>query len=153
MLPRGQGHIINVASTAGKAGIAGSATYCASKAAVLMYTESAYAELHDRGLEFSVVLPGITRTELTSGVADMPAFRAITPESVAEAITAAVIKPRFEVWVPSSARTLMNVTRLMPFAIAQRIAKKMGADHIFMDAVERPERAAYEARATGREER
>lgn len=149
MLPRGRGHIVNVASTAGKAGIAGSATYCASKAAVVQYTEGAYAELHPKGLEFSVVMPGITRTELTAGVEDMPAFRAITPESVAEAITAAIIKPRFEVYVPKSARSVLNLTRLMPFSIGQWIGTKMGADHVFMDALDRPERSAYEMRATG----
>lgn len=150
MLPRGHGHIVNVASTAGKAGIAGSATYCASKAAVVQYTEGAYAELHPKGLDFSVVMPGITRTELTSGVEDMPAFRAITPESVAEGIVAAIIKPRFEVYVPASARTVLNITRLLPFSAGQWIGKKMGADHVFMDALDRPERSAYEARATGR---
>lgn len=152
MLPRGSGHIVNIASTAGKAGIAGSATYCASKAAVVQYTEGAYAELHPHGLEFSVVMPGITRTELTAGVEDMPAFRAITPESVADAIVAAIVKPRFEVYVPRSARTLMNVTRLLPFRVGQAIGKRMGADHVFMDAIERPERSSYEARAKGHED-
>lgn len=149
MVPRGRGHIVNIASTAGKAGIAGSATYCASKAAVIMYTEGAYAELHPRGLDFSVVMPGITRTELTAGVEDLPAFRAITPESVAEAIVAAVVKPRFEVYVPASARPLLNLTRFLPFAAGQWIGKKMGTDHVFMDALDRPERASYEARAKG----
>jgi short-subunit dehydrogenase len=153
MLPRGRGHIVNIASTAGKAGIAGSATYCASKAAVVQYTEGAYAELNPQGIEFSIVMPGITRTELTAGVEDMPAFRAITPESVAAAIVEAVVKPRLEVYVPRSARTLMNVTRLLPFRVGQAIGKKMGADHVFMDAIERPERSSYEARATGKDQR
>jgi NAD(P)-dependent dehydrogenase (short-subunit alcohol dehydrogenase family) len=152
MLPRGRGHIVNVASTAGKAGIAGSATYSASKAAVIQYTEGAYAELHPQGLDFSLVMPGITRTDLTAGVEDMPAFRAITPESVADAIVAAVVKPRFEVFVPGSAGTLLNVTRLLPFRVGQWIGKKMGADHVFMDALDRPERASYEARAKGDEQ-
>jgi NAD(P)-dependent dehydrogenase (short-subunit alcohol dehydrogenase family) len=151
MLPRGHGHIVNVASTAGKAGIAGSATYCASKAAVVQYTEGAYAELHDQGLDFSVVMPGITRTELTDGVEDLPGFRAITPEAVAGAITAAIIKPRFEVYVPKSAGPLLNVTRLVPFRVGQWIGKKMGTDHVFMDALDRPERSSYEARAKGGE--
>jgi len=151
MLPRGKGHIVNVASTAGKAGIAGSATYCASKAAVVQYTEGAYAELHPHGLEFSIVMPGITRTELTAGVEDMPAFRAITPESVADAIVAAIVKPRLEVYVPRSAGTLMNVIRLLPFRVGQALGRRMGADHVFMDAIERPERSAYESRATGKD--
>ena len=151
MLARGRGHIVNVASTAGKAGIAGSATYCASKAAVVQYTEGAYAELHPHGLEFSIVMPGITRTELTAGVEDMPAFRAITPESVADAIVAAVVKPRLEVYVPRSAGTVISMTRLLPFRLGQAIGKRMGADHVFMDAIERPERSAYESRATGKD--
>ena len=152
MLPRGRGHIVNVASTAGKAGIAGSATYCASKAAVVQYTEGAYAELHPQGLEFSIVMPGITRTELTAGVEDMPAFRAITPESVADAIVAAIVKPRLEVYVPRSAGTVISLTRLLPFSAGQWIGKRMGADHVFMDAIERPERSAYESRATGKDQ-
>lgn len=151
MLPRGQGHIINVASTAGKAGIAGSATYSASKAAVIQYTEAAYAELHPNGLDVSVVMPGITRTELTSGIDDMPAFRAITPDKVAEAIVAAAVKPRFEVYVPRSARSVIGVTRMLPFSVGQWIGRKMGADHVFLDALERPDRSGYEARATGKE--
>ncbi|HWU23037.1 MAG TPA: SDR family NAD(P)-dependent oxidoreductase [Nocardioides sp.] len=151
MLPRGKGHIVNVASTAGKAGIAGSATYSASKAAVIQYTESAYAELHDQGLEFSIVMPGITRTELASGVEDMPGFRAITPEDVADAIVAAVVTPRLEVWVPASAGPLMNLTRLMPVSVGQWLGRRMGVDRVFLDAAKRPERSAYEARATGRD--
>jgi NAD(P)-dependent dehydrogenase (short-subunit alcohol dehydrogenase family) len=153
MLPRGGGHIVNVASTAGKAGIAGSATYSASKAAVVQYTQGAYAELNPQGLEFSIVMPGITRTELTSGVEDMPAFRAITPESVAAAIVQAVVKPRLEVYVPRSAGTLINVLQLFPTRVALAIGKRMGADHVFMDAIERPERSSYEARATGSDDR
>ena len=151
MLPRGSGHVVNVASTAGRAGIAGSATYSASKAAVIQYTEGAYAELHPQGLDFSVVMPGITRTELTAGVEDLPAFRAITPESVADAIVAAVVKPRFEVYVPRSARPLLNVTRMLPFGAGQWIGKRMGVDQVFMDALDKPERSSYEARATGRD--
>ena len=150
MLTRGRGHVVNVASTAGKAGIAGSATYCASKAAVLLYTESAYAELHPRGLEFSVVMPGITRTELTAGVEDMPGFRAITPESVADAIVEAIHKPRFEVYVPASAGPLIRLTHVLPFRVAQWMGRRMGTDHVFMDAIDRPERSSYEARATAR---
>ena len=152
MLPHGCGHIINVASTAGRAGLAGSATYSASKAAVIMYTQGAYTELNPKGLDFTVVMPGITRTELTAGVDDLPAFRAITPESVADAIVAAVVKPRFAVYIPGSAGTMINVISLLPFRMGQWIGKKMGADHVFLDVIDKPERQAYEARAKGTEQ-
>ena len=81
----------------------------------------------------------------------MPAFRAITPESVAEAIVAAILKPRLEVYVPRSAGTVISLTLLLPFSVGQWIGKRMGADHVFMDAIERPERSAYESRATGKD--
>jgi len=153
MLPRGRGHIVNVASTAGRAGIAGSATYSASKAAMIMYTQAAYTELRPHGLDVSCVMPGITRTELTAGVPDMPAFRAITPEAVADAIVAAVVKPRFDVYIPKSAGRLIDVISLLPFRTGQWIGRKMGAEQVFLEAADRPERSAYEARATGRDRR
>lgn len=153
MLPRGGGHVVNIASTAARAGIPGSATYSASKAAVLLYTEAAAAELQPQGLEFSIVLPGITRTELTAGVEDMPAFRAITPEAVAAAIVEAVVKPRLHVYVPRSAQPLINIVGVLPVRFGRWVGRRMGADHVFMDALDRPERSAYEARATGREDR
>jgi NADP-dependent 3-hydroxy acid dehydrogenase YdfG len=150
MLPRGHGHVVNVASTAGKGGIPGASTYCASKSAMITFSEAVRAELHGSGLEVSVVMPGIVRTELTDGVADLPAFRAITPEQVADAIVAAIAKPRFEVFVPKSAGTLFKTTSLLPRPAREWVGRKMGVDHVFIDAAQNPERKAYEERARGK---
>ena len=48
-VPRGRGHLVNIASVAGKAGIAGGATYCATKHAVVGLTEALRQELRGRG--------------------------------------------------------------------------------------------------------
>jgi short-subunit dehydrogenase len=95
-------------------------------------------------------MPGIVRTELTDGVADLPAFRAITPEQVADAIVAAIAKPHFEVFVPKSAGTLFKTTSLLPRPAREWVGRKMGVDHVFIDAAQNPERKAYEERARGK---
>ena len=68
MGPRGTGHIVNIASQAGKAGMPGIATYSATKHGVVGLSEAVRAELRDTGLEVSCVMPTLVNTELTSGV-------------------------------------------------------------------------------------
>jgi NAD(P)-dependent dehydrogenase (short-subunit alcohol dehydrogenase family) len=150
MLPRGHGHVVNVASTAGKGGIPGASTYCASKSAMITFSEAVRFELKDTGLEVSCVMPGIVRTELADGVSDLPAFKAITPEQVADAIVAAIEKPRFEVFVPRSAGSLLKTTTMLPRPVREWVGRKMGVDHVFLDAAQDPERKAYEERARGK---
>ena len=63
MVPRAKGHIVNIASQAGKAGFPGGATYCATKHAVVGLSEAARLELRDTGVEVSVVMPAVVNTE------------------------------------------------------------------------------------------
>jgi NAD(P)-dependent dehydrogenase (short-subunit alcohol dehydrogenase family) len=153
MQPRGRGHVVIVASTAGKAGVPGASTYCASKHAMVGFAEALNAELADTPIEISCVMPGIVRTELTQGVADMPGFRAITPDLVADAIRDAIAEPRFEVFVPRSAGPLLRSTRMMPRRTSTWIAKKMGTDRVFLDAIDSHGRDEYESRARGKRSR
>ena len=52
-LPRGRGHLVNIASMAGKSGIPGGATYCATKHAVVGLSETLRAELRDTSIDVS----------------------------------------------------------------------------------------------------
>jgi NAD(P)-dependent dehydrogenase (short-subunit alcohol dehydrogenase family) len=149
MLPRGGGHVINIASTAGKAGLPGGAIYCASKAAMLTFSEAVHGEYHGTGIKISCVMPGIVRTHLADGVKETKGISAITPEQVADAIVQAVAKPRFEVYVPKSYGTLFKATSFLPRPAGEWLGRKMGADKVFMDAWDKPERKAYEDRARG----
>src|SRR5204863_696097 len=68
MLARRSGHVLNLASTAGKVGVPHLATYCATKHAVVGLSETMRAELRHSGVEFTCVMPALVDTELTSGV-------------------------------------------------------------------------------------
>src|SRR3954449_8560926 len=70
MVPRRSGHIVQLSSIAGRAGLPHLATYCATKHGVIGLSEAVRAELRGTGVEVSVVMPGIVRTELTTGLAE-----------------------------------------------------------------------------------
>ena len=147
MKPRGGGHIVNLASAAGKSGIPGLATYCATKHGVVGYSEAVRGELRDTGVEVSVVMPSLVSTELTSGIKDARGVKRVTPEDVAAAIVQALRFPRFDVYVPRETGAIVRVTSVMPRAWRERVAHLLKADTILLDAAGSPERAAYEARA------
>lgn len=63
LIPRG-GHIVNIGSNASKKGFPGWAAYCASKFAVLGFTNSLREELREREIRVSAVLPGPTKTDI-----------------------------------------------------------------------------------------
>jgi NADP-dependent 3-hydroxy acid dehydrogenase YdfG len=60
MIERRKGHIINIASIAGKVGSATRAVYCASKFGVIGFTESLAEEIRQYGIRASVICPGST---------------------------------------------------------------------------------------------
>ncbi|WP_290049572.1 SDR family oxidoreductase [Amycolatopsis solani] len=147
MRPRRSGHIVNVASFAGKAGFPGAATYCATKHAVVGLSESVHLELHGSGVHISCVMPAIVRTELASGLGEAKFFKSSRPEDVADAIVATLRKPRFEVFVPRSVGSMGKLTRLLPRRAGEALARALKADQLLASAAHSPARADYEARA------
>jgi NAD(P)-dependent dehydrogenase (short-subunit alcohol dehydrogenase family) len=147
MRPRRSGHIVNVASFAGKAGFPGAATYCATKHAVVGLSEAVHLELHGSGVHVSCVMPAIVRTELASGLGEAKLFKSASPEDVANAIVGALRKPRFDVFVPRSLGPMGKLTGLLPRRAAETLARALKADQLLASAAHSPARAAYEARA------
>jgi len=145
---RGDGHIVNIASVAGKGGFPGGATYCATKHAVVGYSEAVRYELRDTGVEVSCVMPGIVNTELASGLKDARLVKKITPEDVAGAIVEALEQPRFDVFVPKSTGYITQFMAIFPRSAREGIARFLKADRVLMDAAHGSERVAYEKRAS-----
>jgi NAD(P)-dependent dehydrogenase (short-subunit alcohol dehydrogenase family) len=150
MRPRGHGHIVNVASAAGKGGFPGVVTYCSTKFGVVGLTEALHHELHGSGVDISCVMPGIVRTELTDGVKDHWLIKTSTPEQVADAIVGALRKPRLDVFVPRSLGALNRSMALVPRRGQGWFLRATGADHLLADAAHSPAREAYERRAAGK---
>jgi short-subunit dehydrogenase len=72
MAKRGRGAVINIASTAAFQPLPGNATYAATKAFVLSFSEAAHAELAALGVTVTAVCPGPVKTEFAevAGVGD-----------------------------------------------------------------------------------
>jgi len=85
MIARRTGHIVNIASLAGKSAFAGGATYCASKWGLLGFTQSMAEDLRPFGIRVSAVCPGSVLTEFSphSGKA---AEKMLQPDDVAHAV-------------------------------------------------------------------
>lgn len=148
MVPRGRGHIVNVASAVGRFAVPHAATYSASKFGVVGLTQAVRAELRGTGVHASVILPATTNTELISGVPATPVQRVVEPAEVADAIVGIVRRPRFEVWVPAGRQRQFKVMGLLPYALLERVARSSGATQI-LAAAEPSARAEYESRARG----
>jgi short-subunit dehydrogenase len=146
MRPRGEGHIVNIASAAGKAGFPGGATYCATKHGVVGLSEAVRMELRGSGVEMSVVMPAIVRTELASGLTDARFIKSIDATEVADAIVRTLQRPRFDVFVPRSLDATFRFTRMLPRGAAEWVARTLKGDQILLGASHEARRE-YEARA------
>jgi NADP-dependent 3-hydroxy acid dehydrogenase YdfG len=144
-LARGSGHIVNIASAAGKAGFPGGATYSATKHAVVGLSEAIRAEVRDRGIGVTVVMPTVVHTELGSGLAETRSFKAVEPEDVAAAIVDALQRNRYEVFVPKSMGSILRPKGMLPIRVVDAIGRFVRSHQVLTKAdLER--RAAYEAR-------
>jgi NADP-dependent 3-hydroxy acid dehydrogenase YdfG len=145
-LARRRGHLVNIASAAGKAGYPGGATYCGTKHYVIGVSEAVRAELRDSGIEVSVVMPGVVNTELTSGMEQARAIKTVEPTDVAEAIVEALKFPRFDVFVPKSIGPIGAVMGLLPRRGREAVGRALKADQLLL-SYDPAARADYELRA------
>jgi NAD(P)-dependent dehydrogenase (short-subunit alcohol dehydrogenase family) len=148
MVPRDRGHIVNIASQAGKFGAPGGATYSATKHAVVGLTEAVRGELRLMGanIDLSYVMPYIVNTELGGGLGEARGLHNLEPSEVADAIVQALQHGTVEVWVPKSAKRSYQLGTLLPRPLAEGIGRAMKADRVLADA-DATVRRDYELRA------
>lgn len=147
MQRRNSGHIINIASQAGKGGFPGGATYCATKHAVVGLSEAVRGELVDSSIEISCVMPAAVNTELGSGLVDTRAVKKIEPTDVSEAIVDVIKYPKFDVWVPKISNGIFRFMQLLPRSGREAVVRALKADQVLAGA-DMNARAAYEQRAS-----
>ena len=143
MLARGSGHVINIASAAAKIGVPREAVYSATKHAVYGVSQSVRLELRGTGVDLSVVMPGLVRTELATGT--LKGGLILSPEDVAQAIVATIERPRFDVYVPRAYAAVSTVGQLLPRRAREALLRLAGAERATAGTTAE-QRAAYEAR-------
>ena len=146
-VPRGRGHLVNVASMVGKAGYAGGVTYSGTKHYVVGMSEGLRGELRGSGVEVSVVMPVAVHTELGLGLGQARGVKQVEPEDVANEIVAALKEARFDVFVPRSVGPLTQFSSALPRRAREGMARAMKADKVLSGA-DFNARKNYELRAS-----
>ena len=150
MLPRQHGHIVNIASGAGRVPLPGTSTYSASKHGVVGLTESLRLESRASWIAFTVVQPAQVETGMIDGQGRPRALPIITPEDVAAAVLDAITRQRFEVWVPRSQGVTAKLSVILPRRAREAALRLLGVTKI-AGAYDPSARASYHQRAFGRD--
>ncbi|WOE41735.1 SDR family oxidoreductase [Acinetobacter chinensis] len=143
LLAQGQGHIVNIASLAGRFAIPGAAVYTGTKFAVVGMTEAVAADYRDSGVYFSAIMPSKVLTELSSGTdgADQ-GIPAVTPEQVAQAVVGVLVKPRLLVAVPDYLQVAHSAYHLLP-AWVQDKGRRLLGDRRILEKLDKSAHAGY----------
>ncbi|WP_199431176.1 SDR family oxidoreductase [Qaidamihabitans albus] len=131
---RGEGHVINIASLAGAFPFPGVATYCAAKHAVVGFTQALHRELEGSGVDVSIVLPSLVRTELSVG-ANVPKWIAkvstVYPEDVAGAVVETARTGRPLTTVPRRVAAMLTIMSILPYRARRVLEARTGAERVF----------------------
>jgi short-subunit dehydrogenase len=143
MIARGRGHIVNVASMAGKLPIPGMAVYNASKFAAVGLSGAVREEYRDTGVSVTTVLPSAVRTRLASGVLLGGGLPTVEPEAVARAIVGSVGSRRAEITVPRYLAAWDVHSAVTP-PVLMNLGRKVIRDRRALTSVEHGLRRDYE---------
>jgi len=121
MIKKKSGHIVNVASVAASFGLPGIASYCASKFAMLGFSEGLKHELKGTGVGLTVVSPIMVKTNFFEHPSfhNMPKYSptSLSSETVAKAIIKAANSRRLEIIVPGIVRIAVWIKNTFPYLI------------------------------------
>jgi short-subunit dehydrogenase len=143
MIERGRGHVVNIASMAGKLVVPGMAVYNASKFAAVGLSAAVREEYRDSGVSVTAVLPSAVRTRLASGVQLGRGLPTVEPEAVARAIVGSVASRRAEVTVPRYLAGWDLLNAVAPDALI-RLGRSVIGDRRALTSVQHDVRDAYD---------
>ena len=132
MLARSRGTIVNVSSMLGIMGVAGMSAYCATKFAIVGFTEGLRDEVLGKGVRVAMVCPGTTDTEffVKADKDKMPGasrlMLAVKPERVARAVCDAAEDGRYRRILPVLAAIYMRFKEFSP-RLAHALFRRVSA--------------------------
>lgn len=109
MVKNQEGHIVNISSLAGKNTFPGGSAYCASKHALIAFSECMMLEVRQHNIKVTSICPGSVATDFSPGSLDKN--WALTSEDVAKSVLDVVT---------SSAGSLISLVELRPLKPPQR---------------------------------
>jgi short-subunit dehydrogenase len=146
MLERGRGHVVFIASMAGKVGPAFSEPYAATKAGLIGLTQSLRAEYLDAPVGFSVVCPGFVAGDgmyarmVAEGYSSNRMMGETTTEKICEAVVRAIREDKAEILESGAPiRPMLALAQLAP-GLIERIAPKFGITELFREVAVSRER-------------
>ena len=123
MVERKRGRLVAISSLAAYRGLAKSAAYCASKAALSSYFESLRIDLRDSGVGVTIIHPGFIKTPLTSGrAAKMPYLMEL--DDGVKKIVSAIEREKKSYAFPWQLATIVRAGLIMPTAMYDWIAAR-----------------------------
>ncbi len=127
MRERKQGTIINVASTAGFQPVPFMATYAATKAFVLNFSEALWEENRAHGVTVMALCPGVTETNFFEAAHGQkpPARSSQTPEEVVDAALSGLARRKSHVVSGWTNLLMVEAERLLPRSLVVRMAGRM----------------------------
>ena len=127
MRERKQGAIINVASTAGFQAVPFMATYAATKAFVLSFSEALWEENRPHGIKVMALCPGVTETNFFEAARGKkpPARVAQTPEDVVETALRGLARGKSHIISGWTNRAMVEAERVAPRDLVTRMAGRM----------------------------
>jgi all-trans-retinol dehydrogenase (NAD+) len=131
---RNSGHIVNMASIAGKFGTEGVVAYAAAKHGVVGFSSALRAELRDTNIGVSWICPSLVATRLTEGVSYTFLTPMVKAEEVAREVRKAIEKNAGEVFVPRRVRFVVSILPSLLPKVARWILKWSKASQGWLSA-------------------
>ncbi len=141
MIKRNSGHIINISSVFGLAGIQQQSAYCTAKFGVRGFTESLRMELQDTNIGVTCVHPGGIKTNIArnskmsgnrvtqeifdEGIKNFDEIARTSAEEAAQQILNAVERRKTRLVIGIDGKLLDSVTRLFPTGYTKMIKGQM----------------------------
>ena len=123
-----RGQIVVVGSLAGYRGLPGAGAYCASKAALMAWTDSLRLSLAPDGVAVSLVNPGFVTTEMTRRN-PYPMPFVMSAEKAAERILRGIEKKRPRIEFPIAMVATVRLLAILPPSLSDRLLRLASRDN------------------------
>jgi short-subunit dehydrogenase len=131
MLERGSGQIAVMSSLSGKYGVPRTSSYAASKHALHGFFESLRSEIAGKGVDITILVPGIIRTRITehalngdgslTGHMEETFRKAYPAEKAAKKVISAIARHKEEVFIGGAERITLPMYRISPWLLRRFI--------------------------------